>query len=585
MTHPNSVKNALAERLSPLFGIPADELAAMIARPPKLEMGDYCVGCFQVAKKLGRPPQQAAGEFAERLKSSPRETTGVLASASAIGPYVNLVLDPGWIARTVLAEVSQLGKDFGRTSSGSGKTVVLDYSAPNIAKPFGIGHLRTTVIGNSLKKIHEFLGWRAVGVNHLGDWGTQFGKMIVAFKSWGSDSELSSKGTAHLTEIYVRFHEEAEKNPRLDDEARAWFKKLEDGDPEARALWEKFREISMKEFEKVYALLGVTFDSYAGESFYRDMLDPTVKEIEAKGLTSVSQGALIVDLEKYKMPPLLLKKADEASLYATRDLAAATYRHRTYNFDKLLYVVGAEQKLYFRQLFKALELLGHQWAATCRHVDFGLIRFKGEKMSTRRGKIVLLEDVLNQAIELSRSVMKDRQLELQGKEEIAVTVGVSAIIFADLKNKRIKDVDFDWDKVLSFDGETGPYMQYTHVRLASVLRKYEEADAARRGESTTRPQIAPVDFSLLKDPAELHMMRLMAEFPEVVEDAAEKCEPSLISDYLIGLAGAFHSYYHAQRIITDDAALTKARVLMCVCLKQVIHSGLTLLGIRPLEEM
>ena len=557
----------------------ADEIESLLEKPSDGGKGDYALACFKLAKKLKKAPTKIAVELAARLKP-----TGLIREIKSVAGYINFFVDPDKLVPLVMDEILKAGDQYGRSDVGQGKTVVIDYSSPNIAKPFGIGHLRSTVIGHSLYKIYTALGYRCVGINHLGDWGTQFGKLIEAFKQWGdsSDKDLT---VSDLNNLYIKFHEAGQSDDSLKEKARQWFKKLEDGDPETTRLWSRFREISIKEFERVYRLLGVQFDHYQGEAFYNKFVEKTVQQLDQKGLLKLSAGAYIVDLKKYGLPPCLIKKKDEAALYATRDIAAAIHRAETYQFHKLIYVVGSDQKLHFRQFFKVLELMGCDWVKNCVHVDFGLVRFKGAKMSTRKGQTILLEDVLNKTIELSRKVMAERVPELKDKvtsgqaESITREVGIGAVIFNDLKNRRIKDTDFNWDQMLSFTGETGPYLQYTHVRLVSLRRKAEAA-----GIKMADPD-AGAKTELLKLPAEIRLVKKFNDFSEVIQRAAREYEPSVVTNYLLEMASLFNRYYSEHRIISDDSALSQARLGLCRGLKHIMHHGLSLLGIIPLEEM
>ncbi len=577
------MKDVFREHIAGLLagptGLPAADVAGLLEVPRESAHGDYAFPCFTLAKARKAAPPKIAQELAAGIG-----TTASVRKVAPVGPYVNFFVEPARLARTVLEAYLGEGERFGTSELGAGKTVVLDYSSPNIAKPFGVGHLRSTVIGGALYRIFRALGYRAVGINHLGDWGTQFGKLITAFRRWGDEAALESGGVRYLKDLYVRIEAEIKSEPQLGVEARAWFKKLESGDPDARALWKRFREISLREFRKVYDVLGVAFDSEAGESFYEDKMPATLAAIEAKGLTQVSEGATIVDLEPYGMPPCLLKKADEATLYATRDLAAALYRRETYGFHKLVYVTGADQKLHFRQLFKVLELMGFAWAQDCHHADFGMIRLGGAKMTTRGGSVVLLEDVLDKAIEIAGEIVQDRDLAAEQKEAIAVAVGVGAVVFHDLSTRRSKDVDFDWKRVLDYDpetqsfrGENGPYLQYMHTRLTSVLRKY--------GKPVPTSAVA---FDRLQQPEETALLRLVYEYPAVLERAAAEFEPSLVSSHLLGLASTFSRYYHDRArnaILSNDEELTQARVLLCAAVRHVLGAGLGLLGVRTLERM
>ena len=398
--------------------------------------------------------------------------------------------------------VLEKGETFGSSDMGKGKKICLDYSSINIAKRFGVGHLSTTMIGHSLKRIHDFLGYKTVGINHLGDWGTQFGKMIYAYKTWGTKEEVEEKGVTELLRLYVKFHDEAEKDPTLDDKGRAWFKKIEDGDEEALSIWNWFKDITLKDAARVYDLLGVEFDSYAGEAFYNDKMDVVIDELKEKGLLTISDGASVVDLEEDKMPPCIILRSDGATLYATRDLAAAVYRKNTYDFDKCLYVVAYQQDLHFRQLFKVLEKMGKPWAKDCVHVSFGMISFEGQAFSTRKGRVVYLEDVLNQAMQKALDIINEKSPNLPNKEEVARQVGIGAVIYSDLSNGRIKDIDFSFERALNFDGETGPYVQYTHARCCSVLRKAADAN------------LPEVDYNGLNDDEAQHLLRLLSRFPD-----------------------------------------------------------------------
>jgi arginyl-tRNA synthetase len=550
--------------------VPLDEvtLAQAIEVPPSMQLGDYAFPCFPLAKTLRKAPPAIANELAAAF-----QPTALVKEARATGPYVNFFVDRVAYNRAGLGAILTQGAGYARSTEGVGKTVVIDYSSPNIAKPFGVGHLRSTVIGNALYQIYHHLGYKVVRINHLGDWGTQFGKLIVAFKRWGDEKSLATHAIETLYDLYVRFHSEVETQPELDDEAREWFKRLEDGDPEARAIWQRFRDLSLQEFSRIYERLGISFDSLAGESFYEPYLEPTIERIRQAGLASVSDQALIVDLRPYNMPPCLLRKKDEATLYATRDLAAAMYRHETYDFWKMLYVVGADQRLHFQQVFKVLELMGFPWADGCVHVDFGLIRFNDEKMGTRRGNIIFLEDVLDRAVELAEQIVDEKNPTLPSKREVAEAVGIGAVIFTDLSTRRVKDVNFEWEKVLTFEGETGPYVQYTHARACSVLRKADQ------------PVRADADCAPLTQGEEFDLVRLLADYPAVLRRAAESYEPFFVTDYLLTLSERFNKYYHNYRILTDEAAVREARLLLVKGVQLVIQSGLQLLGIRAPEEM
>ncbi len=558
----------IIKMISAMVDIPEQEIRDSVEVPPDEKLGDYAFPCFVLSKKLKKAPNQIATDLASRFKP-----TELIQEIYSIGPYLNFKVSKTRLAESVLSLIFEQGENYGSDNTGNDKTILIDFSSPNIAKPFGIGHLRTTVIGNSLYHIFTKLGFKTVRINHLGDWGTQFGKVILAYKMWGDENELIKDPIATLYDLYVRFHREEEKDPKLEEEARLWFKKLEDGDREAKALWEKFRSYSLEEFNRVYRILGIEFDAIAGESFYNDQMEPTIQEIKGKGLAEISQDALVVNLERFGMPPCLLRKKDEATLYATRDIAAAIYRYNTYHFYKSLYVVGTAQKLHFQQLFKVLELMGYQWAYDCVHVDFGWIKFKQEMMSTRKGNIILLEDVLNKSIELSRRIIEEKNPELENKEEVAKEVGIGAVIFADLSTRRNKDIDFDWDQALSFDGESAPYVQYTHARLCSLMRKYE------------KPIGKEVDYRVISTDEEITLIKLLESFPRMIKFAAENYEPSYICTFLIDLCANFNRFYQQHRIITEEAGLTDARMFLVKAIQSTLKNGLSLLGIEAPERM
>ncbi len=564
----NAFRDQIIQYLKSHVPLDEAEFQRAIEVPPSVELGDYAFPCFPLAKTLRKAPQAIATELATAFQS-----TALIKEARAAGPYVNFFVDRLAYTRAGLGAILEQGSGYGKSTEGVGKTVVVDYSSPNIAKPFGVGHLRSTVIGNALYRIHDHLGYRVMRINHLGDWGTQFGKLIVAFKHWGNETDLTTHAVQTLYDLYVRFHAEVETDSELEDEARGWFKRLEDGDPEARAIWQRFRDLSLQEFARIYERLGISFDSQAGESFYEPYLDSTIERIRQAGLVSVSDEALIVDLHPYNMPPCLLRKKDEATLYATRDLAAAMYRHETYGFWKMLYVVGADQRLHFQQVFKVLELMGFPWAQDCVHVDFGLIRFHDEKMGTRRGNIIFLEDVLDRAVELAEQIVHEKNPELPNKRQVAEAVGIGAVIFTDLSTRRVKDVNFEWEKVLTFEGETGPYVQYTHARACSVLRKADQ------------PLRPDVDYSPLTQNEAFDLVRLLTDYPAVLRRAAENSEPFFVTDYLLTLSEHFNKYYHNHRILTDDTAVREARLWLVKSVQTVIDSGLTMLGIKAPEEM
>ena len=549
-------------------GLP-DDLYGFLEVPPDKNMGDYAFPCFRLSKALRKAPPMIAAQLAG-VYAQPD-----LARAEAVNGYLNFFLNRGNFAQQTLDSVLAAGDRWGASEEGKGKTVCLDYSSINIAKRFHIGHLSTTVIGNSLKRIYDFLGWRTVSINHLGDWGTQFGKMIAAYKHWGDKEAVERGGVDEMTRLYVRFNQEEANNPALEEEGRAWFKKIEDGDPEALKIFHWFKDVTLKDAMRVYDVLGVHFDSYAGESFYADKTGRVVEELEKKGLLKDSDGAKIVDLEEYNMPPCLILKSDGATLYHTRDLAAALYRKETYNFDRCLYVVAYQQDLHFRQLFKVLELMGYDWAKDqMKHVAFGMVSFEGQALSTRKGVTILLDELLSRAQEKALDIIKEKSPNLPDKEDVARQVGVGAVVYATLQNNRIKDIDFWWDRALNFDGETGPYVQYTCARCGSVLRKAPDLGNA-----------AP-DYSALDNDEAQQLLLLLSRFPDAVKDAAEKYEPSMVTRATTELAKAYNKFYYEHRVLDDaDPAGSKARLLLTEAVRNVIRTGLYLIGVEAPERM
>jgi arginyl-tRNA synthetase len=560
-------RDEIIRMLLPLVPLEAEQIAEELETPPAAEMGEFAFPVFKLARVMRNAPAKIAGELADKL--SPGE---FFERIEVRGPYLNFFCNRARLASHTVQEVLEKKENYGRLETGLGKAVVIDFSAPNIAKPFGVGHLRSTVIGHALYNIHDALGYRCVGINHLGDWGTQFGKLIVAYLKWGDDSRLEAEPIKYLYELYVQFHREAEAESALDEEARAWFKKLEDGHSEARRLWQLFRDLSLTEFKRIYQILGVRFDAYQGESFYNEMLDDTVQEVENRGLAELSEGALIVSLEENGMPPCLLRKQDGATLYATRDLCAAIYRYQMYQFEKLLYVVGADQSLHFQQVFSVLKKMGHDWAERCIHVPFGLIRFKDGKMSTRQGTLIFLEDVLDRATELAEQIIMEKNPGLQNKHEVARQVGIGAVIFGDLSNDRVKNIEFDWDKVLDFSGETAPYVQYAHARICSILRK---ADSG----------LLHYNASLLTSPEEQAVVRSLARYSDAIERAAQTYKPSVLARYVIDLAAEFNRFYHQCPVLHAEEEIRHARLALIDAVRQVLANGLTLLGIAAPQEM
>ncbi len=544
-----------------------EEIAGFLEIPPEREMGDYAFPCFRLAKALRAAPPMIAAKLQAAI-DAPQ-----VARLSCVGGYLNFFLNRENFAKETLQAVIKAGEKWGASNEGEGKTICLDYSSINIAKRFHIGHLSTTMIGHSLKRIFGFLGYTTVGINHLGDWGTQFGKMIAAYKHWGTEKEIEDGGVQTLVDLYVRFHDEAEKNPALEDEGRAWFKKIEDGDPEAIGIFNWFKELTLKDTQKVYDLLGVSFDSYAGESFYNDKMDRVVRELREKNLLTISDGASIVDLEEYKMPPCLILKKDGATLYTTRDIAAALYRQDTYHFDKCLYVVAYQQDLHFRQWIKVVELMGYPWAKDLQHVAFGMISYEGQTLATRKGHVVYLEDLLERAQEKAMSIIEEKSPQLTNKAEVARQVGIGAVIYADLQNNRIKDIDFWWDRALNFDGETGPYVQYTHARCCSLLRKAEDA------------ALPEPDYAALTDDESQEILRQLSRFPDTVKEAALRYEPSILTRAVTDLCQAYNKFYYEHRILDEGGSLAAARVKLTEAVRNVVKQGLYLIGIEAPERM
>ena len=545
-----------------------DEVLGMIEVPANKEMGDYAFPCFKLAKKFRKAPNLIAADICGKLEGSDSFT-----KIECVAAYINFFTDKSSYAKTVIESVNNAGAKYGESSEGEGKTIVIDYSSPNIAKPFHVGHLRSTVIGNALYKIYTALGYKCVGVNHLGDWGTQFGKLIVAYKKWGSKEAVEKNGIDELMKIYVKFHQEAEKDDSLNDQAREWFVKMEQGDEEALAIWQWFKDISLVEYKRIYKLLGMDFDHFTGESFYRDKTHEVVEKLQEKDLLVESEGAHIVPLDDYDMAPCLIMKKDGSSIYATRDLAALLYRKRTYNFDKCIYVTGLEQKLHFAQVFKVIELLGYDWYQNLVHVPYGLVSMEGGKLSTRNGNVIYAEQILHEAIEKIHEIINEKNPDLPNKEEVSRQVGIGAILFNDLYNQRIKDVIFNWDKILNFDGETGPYVQYTYCRCASILRSIDhDANAA-------------IDYSLLLDEEAIALLKEINRFPQVVKDAAEKYEPSVVARFAMDVAQSFSRFYNADRVNVEDATLRNARAKLVDMTKHTLKDALDLLGIQCPEQM
>jgi arginyl-tRNA synthetase len=559
------IQAAIAERA----GVAASDVKVEQPRDPAL--GDLAFPCFTLAKALKKAPPAIAAELATKLAGA---VEGV--SAVATGPYVNFKIARGVLARSVIADIRAAGAAYGRSKIGAGKTVVIDLSSPNIAKPMSVGHLRSTVIGAAIVRLHEALGFKTVGINHIGDWGAQFGKLVAAVERWGDTVDLEGDPIKALLALYVRYHKEEKDDPSLDAAARAAFRELESGaEGKVRAIWRRLTELSLREFDEIYRRLGVRFDEVRGEAYYEPHLDSTIERIIAAGVTEESEGALIVDLTSIdkNMPPCLLRKTDGTTLYATRDLAAAFHRYDLYHFDRCLYVVGGEQKLHFKQLKGVLKRMKLDWEPRVEHIEFGMLRLPEGKMSTREGRVIFLEDLLDRAVEEAERIIAAKNPALSGAREIAEQVGIGAVIFSDLKRERVRDVEFVWEEVLSFEGETGPYVQYTHARLASILRKAADA----------REGTAAADFDRLEDAGPI-LIRL-SQFPDVIASAAAHAEPSEVSVYLLGLCRELNNWYAQHRVLGQEASLTSARLELVRASKIVIASGLGLLGLAAPEEM
>lgn len=568
------IKSLIAEDISkavtaafPAAELGAGEIKEMFEYPPDPAMGDLAFPCFKLAKVLRAAPPMIAAKIAENLGDCV-----ALSRAESVNAYLNLYVSPEYLAGSLLPEIIEGKEKYGRIHDGDGKTAVFDYSSPNVAKPFHVGHLGSTAIGHSLKLIHEFAGYKCVAVNHLGDWGTQFGKLIVAYRMWGDKAEVEAKGIDELVALYVRFHNEAEQNPELEDQARAEFTKLEQGDEENHQLWQWFIDISITEYKKTYDQLGVEFDYYTGESFYFDKVPEVVEMLRENDLIKVDQGATIVDLSEYDMPPCMILKSDGSSIYAARDIAAALYRKKTFDFDRCVYVTSAGQSLHFAQFFKAIELAGKDWAKDLVHVPYGTVSIDGGKLATRTGNVILLKDIFAQATEKVLGIMTEKNPDLENREAVAEAVGVGAIVFHYLSNSRVKDINFVIDDVLSFEGNTGPYAQYTYARCASIIEKAGGVPAIPQNYTPCAEESA--------------LLLALSRLPEAVAGALGDYEPMVITRYILDVCAAFNRFYHECRIVgAEDEAARDFRVALTAATKTVLANSLRLICLKTPEKI
>jgi len=567
------LKKEIAKMISECTKIDLEEIKEYIEIPPDDNMGDYAFPCFKLAKALKKAPVIIASEIKENIKINGE----IIEKIEIVGGYLNFYINKKTLIENVLKEIESKNSKYGKSNIGEGKNIVIDYSAPNIAKPFHIGHLRSTVIGGALYNIYKYLGYNVIGINHLGDYGTQFGKMIEGYKLWGKEYDLNENPIEKLTEIYVRINNLCKEDESVLNECRNNFKKLEDGDEYCTELWEKFKSLSLKEFQKVYDLLGSSFDSWNGEAFYTDKMPEVIEKLEQSGKLEESEGAKIVDLEKAGIStPIIIEKSNGSSTYATRDLAAILYRVKTYNFDKALYVTSYEQNLHFKQIFETAKLLGidEKYTNSLEHVAFGMVLLKTGKMSTREGNIIKLEELLNEAISRAKAIIEEKNPNIENKEEIAKKVGIGAVIFNDLANSRIKDEIFDWDTILNFQGETGPYIQYMYVRTKSILETIEKL-----------PLVTEINIEDLKNNEALKIIKLIYQFESILENVISKNEPSILSRYLINIAQAYSSYYNSNKILIEDIKKKNARIYLTYMVGNILEIGANLLGIKMPEKM
>lgn len=549
------------------IGLSSEEIYKLIEIPPQEKMGDYSFPCFQLAKTLRKNPALIATEMASTLELED------FAEIKNVGPYINFFLDRKKFENEVINTIIEKKENFGKSDIGKGKTAIVEFSSVNIAKPFHIGHIRSTVIGDALRNIHEFLGYNTIATNYIGDYGTQFGTMIAAYKLWGDDDKLKANPIQELLDLYVRYNTEASENEEMMDAAREEFKNLEEGEEEATRLWSWFKEISFNEFDRVYNLLDIDFDNYKGEAYYSKYMPEILEELKEKNLLVESDGAQIIDLSDFDLPPSIIIKSNGSSAYITRDIATAINRKKEYNFDENLYVVATQQNLHFEQLWKILELMGYDLYKGCKHISFGMVSLKDQTLSTRKGQVVFLEDVLNKAIEKTREIMENREDTVEDIDEVSRIVGIGAVKFQELYNNRIKDYVFDWNEVLNFEGESGPYVQYTYARAKSVLRK------AGVGE------IKPIEIEKITNDEEFSLVKKLAGFEDIVIKAKEKYEPSLVTRHLTDIAKSFNKFYNSAKIMVEDEKLKEERLALAYATAVVIKTALGLLGIKTVEKM
>lgn len=564
------IKKDLSQKLALTLSKPAEQLEQLLEIPKKHEHGELALPVFIFAKELRKAPPEVAKSIADTLT---QQNWPELEKIEALSGFVNFRFQIGYLQKVLTTDIQKQGVNIGFSNSGQGKVMAIDFSSPNVAKPMSIGHLRATVIGQAICNLAKTQSYKVIGINHLGDWGVQFGKLAWAYKKWGSEYDFKSKPFESLYALYVRFHDEAEKDESLNQEGSLVFKKMEQGDPESEQMWKSFVDISMQEYTRLWNMLGVKHDLVRGESFYNDRLKPTEALLEKKGLLKESEGAMVVDLEPFGMPPCLIRKSDGASLYATRDIAAAIFRAEELHADLNVYVVGVEQSLHFKQLFKVLELMQYPWAKDCHHVAFGLYKFKDlGKMSSRKGNVIRLEDVVDRAIEMVEKIIEEKNPNLENKALVAKQVGIGAITFNDLVNDRVKNVDFDWDKVLSFEGDSGPFVQYCHVRCISILKKYGKA--------------VPMEFSMdLSSPEERELIGKLLNFSETLRASFQHFKPHILAGYLLDVCRSFSQFYHNNRILGEAAQIESSRMVLVSCTQKILAQGLKVLNIEAPEAM